>query len=355
MNTRSLTLRLALWLTALVALIFLSQSTGQWLGGLFVLIVVDSLLAPTLHASRCYDNQLGQLTPNLIVARALELVFTVRPVLNNVSLGFQDLDSGSVEANYNASVYTRTLAIPAVGNFGDAAANRADTDVSVTLNNFKQVFYSFKSTEYSGTNRNLIDESAMPLAVAIANYMVDQIASQWTAGNFPNATPIGAGWSYANTLLPVRKALMQRGVPKGYPWFLAVNSDVYTSLLSDPIIVAALNNPANANAIQTGQLPITSGLAIDEYPSLANGNLIGFGGAKDSCVYAARVPKNPETIPGFDAKFPGNIEVITEPKTKLSVMLNTWIGTDLTANVRLCWMFGLGKGNNNNGQRVIPA
>ena len=47
------------------------------------------------------------------------------------------------------------------------------TDVSVTLNNFKQVRYDFTPQQYSGTNRDLIAEAAEPMAVAIANYMVD--------------------------------------------------------------------------------------------------------------------------------------------------------------------------------------
>lgn len=343
--------RAALYLLgAALSLTFGAQS-GQWFAAFVILFVVDSLLQSRQRI--CFNNALGTLSASIIVRRALELVFTKRPILNNVSLGFQDLDTGSLEAKFNQQVITRTFGVPPVNDFGTGAQDRADVDVPVTLNKFKEIHHVFTPQEYSGTNRNLLDESAEPIAVAFANHMVDAIAALWTAANFPTNTVVGAGWSYTNTLLELRAALVGRGVPMGGRWFNVNNTNVTKSLLADPLVVAALNNPNNGGAIASGRLPMTAGLALDEYPALpVAGNLIGFAGAPDSCVYAARVPTNPESL-ASNLKYPGNLEIVTEPRTGLSVMLNEWIAADtMRVNIRLIWMYGVAKGNGNNGQRL---
>ena len=300
-------------------------------------------------------NALGTLSGTLILQRALELVFTKRPILKMISLGFQDLD-GSVTALFNQTVRTRTLGIPTVNDFGTGATDRADTDVPVTLDQFKEVHHAFTPQEITATDRNLVDESAEPIAIAIANHIVDAIAALWIAGNFANNSIVAAGWSYTNTLLVIRQALMGRGVPDNGKRFFIFSSAVAASFLADSLIVAALNNPSNGDAIRTGNLPQVAGLALDEYPGIPNtGNMVGFAGTPDSTVYAARAPKNPEELaPGL--KFPGVLGYITEPKTKFTVMVNQWIDpVTLKVNNRLCWMYGKAKGNANNGQILKTA
>lgn len=315
----------------------------------------------------CGVNTLGTLATATIVQEALALVFTKRPVLKKISTGFTDRN-GSPIAQYGQAVITRTKGIPTVQNFGSAASARADTDVSVTLNNFKEVAYVFTPAEYSGTNRDLVRESAEPLAIALANAMVDAIAALWTIGNFPTRsgadavangstitkTTLANGWDYDH-LLTVRSTLNKSGVPEGSRFYVG-NSDVYGSMLSDLRIVAALNNPDNASAIKLGQLPDVSGFGLAEYPGLpTTGNLVGFAGSPDSTVYAARVPKDPrEVIPGLPV--PGNIGVVTEPKTGLSVMVLEYLTmSDLTVTTKLVWMYGVAVGNANNGQLIVSA
>lgn len=303
-------------------------------------------------------NVLGTLASSLIIQRALELVYTKRPILNEISLDLMDQETGSVEANFNQPIVARIFGIPEVQDFGTGAKDRADTDVPVTLDKFKEVHHRFTPQEYSGTSRNLVDESAEPIAIAIGNHMVDAIAALWTPGNFPvatNRTIKAAGWDY-NFITALRGKFNGRGVPENRRC-LCANTDMYTSFLNDSLIVAELNNKQNADAIANGKVPRVSGFGIQEYPALpANGaNLVGFACSKDACVYAARVPKNPEQVLP-NAKFPGNIGVITNPATGLSVMVNEWIdAATLTANVRLVWMYGVAKGNANNGELICTA
>ena len=303
-------------------------------------------------------NTLGTLATSLIVQRALELVFTKRPILNTLALDLLDRETGSPVAKYNTAVVTRTFNLPTVGNFGDAVASRNDLDVSVTINNFKQLHYEFTAAEYSGTDRNLVEEAAEPMAVALANSMVDAVAAVWTIANYSSAAiTLGAGWDYDH-LVGVRKALNNQGTPD-FSRFYVCNSDVYASLLTDPRIVAYLNNQNNQSAITTGMLPQVAGLQIAEYPGLpTTGNMVAFAGYKGTTVMACRVPKDPrEVLP--NAPYPGNIGIVTEPRTGLSVMVTEWIAADtLKANTRLLWMYGVGVGNENaNGKtgRLITS
>ncbi len=165
------------------------------------------------------------------------------------------------------------------------------------------------------------------MATAISNFIVDAVASVWTAANFPTgAVTKGAGWDYTH-LVNVRKVLQQRGVPEGQRFYVC-NSDVYASLLQDPLIVAEFNNARNAGAIATGQLPTVAGLQIGEYPDLPNNgeNLVAFAGSPDSVLAVNRGPRNPEELFG-----------------------------DRGANVRMDWLQGKDKGNNNNGIRIKSA
>jgi hypothetical protein len=350
----------ALFLVGLVAF-----SSGHLLTALIVFTLLEAAISSP--SERCCDNVLGTLATATIVQEALALVFTVRPILNQISLGFTD-DNGSPIAAFNQPVITRTLGIPSVQNAGSAASARADVDVSVTLNNYKQVRYDFTPQQYSGTNRDLVRESAMPMAVAIGNYIVDQVAALWTFGNFPvrtgadavangstaTKTVKAAGWDYTH-LTDVRSTLNKSGVPE-FSRFYVGNSDVYGSMLTDLRIVGWLNNQDNQSAIKLGRLPRVAGFGLAEYPNLsavAGGNLVGFAGSPDSTVYAHRVPKDPrEVIKGLPV--PGNVGIVTEPKTGLSVMVVEYVDlSTMNVTTKLMWMNGVAVGNANNGQLIV--
>lgn len=316
-------------------------------------------------------NALGTLQGELILRRALELVFTKRPLLKSISMGMRDIDSGAVVANFNQVVKTRIKAVATVGNFGDPPTARADADVAVTLNQHRQVYHQFTVAEYNSTQRDLVEESAEPLAVAVGNDIIDSIATLWKPVNYtggkppgdPNApgtadgkTVVAAAWSYTNTVIPIRNALSKRGVPD-WGWFFVMNSDVYGSLLADNLVVANLYNPDNQSAIKRGQLPQVSNMGLMEYPAIpANAaNVIGFAGSPESTVYASRVPRDPrEVLQG--APFPGNIGTITDERTGFTIMVTQWIDPlTLAANTRLNWMAGVAVGNPICGQCLVTA
>lgn len=299
-------------------------------------------------------NSLGTLATAVILQQALDLVFTERPDLRMIALNTTDLDGNASRVRKDQQVITRTRAIPAVQDFGAAASDRADVDVPVTLNKFKQILYTFTASEINSTDRDLVRESAEPVATAIANHLIDAAAANWLNANFPLKTTKGAGWDYTH-LVAVRKVLQQRGVPKSKR-FYAANSEVYASMLNDPLIVAAFNNPANAEAIKNGQLPMVAGLMIAEYPDLPalGENLVAFAGATDSVIVATRAPQNPEELLP-NAKFPGALGYVQDAKSGFQIMVNEWIGVDLSVNIRMVFLYGTAKGNANNGQRIVSA
>ncbi len=355
--------KITLWISLAAAVAM--AIAGHPIPALLTILLVETILAPV--QARCNVNTLGTLATATIVQEALSLVFAKRPILNEISLGFTDRN-GSPIASYGQAVITRTFGLPTVQDAGGAVSTRADVDVSVTLNNFKEVRYDFTPAEYSGTNRDLVREAAEPMAVAIANYIVDQVAALWTAANFVTRTGAdavansatntktikAAGWDYTH-LTDCRSTLNKAGVPVAGRFYVG-NSDVYASMLTDLRIVGFLNNQQNGAAIQSGRLPQVAGFALDEYPNMpTTGNLVGFCGTKDSTVYAHRVPRDPrEVIPGLPV--PGNVGIVTEPRTGLSVMVVEYVDlSTLNVTTKLLWMNGVAKGNTNNGQLIVSA
>lgn len=299
-------------------------------------------------------NSNGSLYGNLILQRALALTFTKRPLLQMISKGFREIDGQVDNALLGQSVITRTKTVGTVNSFGTGATNTADTDVSVTLSDHKEVHVAFGPAEYNATNRDLIEEAAQPIAVAISNSIVDSVASLWTLANYSQTvqpTTNTTDWTYAKLILAIRNKMASSGISEDNR-FAVFNSDVYGALLADPIIVAALNNPMNANAIAEGKLPKVAGIQLDEYPSLGlntTDKRIGFAGNPESTIFVARAPKGPgEVIGGLS--YPGTINYIEDPATGFRVMLTQWVDpATLVVNNRVSWLQGFAKGNTTQG------
>ncbi|MDF3056795.1 MAG: hypothetical protein K0R17_1010 [Rariglobus sp.] len=314
----------------------------------------------------CAVNSPGTLAGTLVLQRALELTFTLFPELKQFGLGFKDVDPMAAGALLGQPVVSRIQALSTVSNFDTAATSYSTTDVPGILSNFRQIYHKFTVGEINATNRALIDEAAYPMAVSLAKAIVDNLASLVSRANFgttvngqlPTVT-VASDWGYANTLLPLMGALDERGVPdNGKRYFLA-RGTVNQSLLDDPLIVAGINNPMNANAIATGKLPeITSGLRYGKYVGMPNpdGNLLGFAGTPDALMYIARAPRTPdEVFAGAASRVNFVYGIVTDPNSGFSVMVQQWIETNLSCHTRLAWMDGLAVGNPNNLVRLVSG
>lgn len=342
-----------LMLVAFTALMGITQgiyaAVLTWSVGSFV-------VSPWSVSQNLCANALGTLSGELILQRALTLTFLKFPSLKLISMGFRELDGRVDNALLNQNVKTRLLSAATVNPFGTGPSDVTTTDVTVTLNQQKEIHHQFTQAQYNATDRNLVDEQAMPIAIALAKHIVASVAALWTNANYASKITVASAWSYLNTLLALKGSLDGKGVPEEGRFFVH-NSPVELALLDDPLVVAQQNNPMNANAIATGKLPAVAGLQLAPFYGIpANGeSLVGFAGTPDASAYAARAPKNPEEmLPG--AKFPGILNYVEDPLTGFRVMVNQWVNPDtLAVNNRLSWLQGYAVGNANNGTRLVTA
>jgi hypothetical protein len=308
-------------------------------------------------------NSLGTLVGEIIIRRALQLTFTKFPRLALFAMGFKELDGTVESANLNQTVRSRKMSIPSVGNFGDAAAAHTTTDISGVLSNWAQVYHKFTPEEINSTDRNLIEESAQPMALALAKEIVRRNAALVCNANFNDTVnsiapylEVASGWSRANTILPLQKYANERGMPEMGRFFL-FNSDVNAALLADETIIAEYKNPSNQEAIRTGKLPVVSDFSLDVYPQMPNtdGNLVGFAGVRDALIYIARAPKNPAAlVPGL----PENciMRTITDANSGFSVVVQQWFDPDTwEVHTRMVWLDGMGVGNTTNLVRLVSG
>ncbi len=307
-------------------------------------------------SARFCSNSLGALSGTLILQRALEFIFTQFPELASISMGFRELDGRVDNMLLGQTATTRIVNPVTVNDFGTGATDVTTTDVSVVLNGKKEVHHKFTFANVNSTDRRLIDEQAMPIAIGIAKHIIGQVSTLWLKANFTNHITVASAWDYDNTIRALRKKAAQLGIPKGRR-ALVINSDVYDTLLGDTMVVAALNNPANADAIKEGRVPQVGGLMPSEYPDLANlsENLVGFCCDPTATVFAARAPKDPREV-AENLSFPGIIDYITEPNSGFRVMVNQWIDPQtLDVNNRLVWLQGYAVGNPALGIRLNTA
>jgi len=295
-------------------------------------------------------NNLGTLNSSLILQRSLSLVFSKRPLLSAIS---KDLEP--MGARQGQTVLTRLKSVPSVVNDTEELPAFNTTDVPVTLSYSKRVGATFTSAQLNSTARNLIDELAEPIAVAMANSIVDSVAALWTTGNFANETVDNAP-SY-NTLVNLRAALIGRGIHGNR--YLSVNGATYSALLEDPLITRPNRFMAMGfDIIQTGEIAGVAGFEnVFEYPALPTGShLTGFACTPEAVVLASRPPQDPREAFGSGIPFPGNFEIITDPVTGFSAAAVEYINPlTLDVTVYLKWIYGVAVGNAAAGQRLVSA
>ncbi len=323
-------------------------------------------------------NNLGTLQASqLILQRALTFCFTGFPVLRTFCRGFKELDGSVQEMGLGQTAIARKLGVSTVGNFGDAAAGWSTTDVPLSLSNFPQIYHKFTPDDLQKAGKvNLLDEVALPMAMLLAQSITGRVAKLVSGANF-NTTKNGqnpylsvaSNWSRANTILKMQEMANERGIPQNiqvptiagqaaFPdsnRFFIVNSTVNSALLNDQMVVSEFNNPANAEAIKQGRLPMVSGFDFCVYPVMPNadGNLIGFAGSADALAYVARAPKTPwDLMPELPKT--AMMSVVTDPSTGFQVLLiiEGRVG-DLSAHIRIVWLDGLGVGNSDNLVRLV--
>jgi len=259
-------------------------------------------------------NSIGTTNANVIAQRALEILVADYSFLRNSVTDFS-----SEAAKYNASIYTHRISATTAQDYSQAngyvATATTQTDVQITLNKFKHVSYSVDDQERTSSNINLIERFAGAAAHALGLQMVGDLLTLVTSTSFTSAlTQSSATFSYAS-VVSAGITLNNANVPQ-HDRYAVLAPSYYGRLLNDSTIVA--NAQISGEQSRTAGIGSVAGFNINMYSAVPSNSITlgGFFAQREALLIAARVPEVPTGVP-----IPGDISVVTEPRTGLSVMV----------------------------------
>jgi len=259
-------------------------------------------------------NTIGTTNANVIAQRALEILVADYSFLRNSVTDFS-----SEAAKYNASIYTHRISATTAQDYSQAngyvATATTQTDVQITLNKFKHVSYSVDDQERTSSNINLIERFAGAAAHALGLQMVGDLLTLVTSTSFTSAlTQSSATFSYASVVSD-GITLNNANVPQ-HDRYAVLAPSYYGRLLNDSTIVA--NAQISGEQSRTAGIGSVAGFNINMYSAVPSNSITlgGFFAQREALLIAARVPEVPTGVP-----IPGDISVVTEPRTGLSVMV----------------------------------
>ncbi|MEK7678091.1 MAG: hypothetical protein AAB676_19855 [Verrucomicrobiota bacterium] len=295
-----------------------------------------------------FSNQLGTLSSDLISQRALSLIFVRLPHLTSMITDFK-----AETARLNQTIFTRKRGLPTVGDFGDPVSSRADEDVQLTLDKFRQAAYSYSATEINSTSRNIVEEGAEPLSAALGADIVDTVFALVTA-DFTSKTTIASASVDFGHITGACKAMNTAGVP-GYKRTGVVNSDVAEALRNDELMIPNLSTDAQSAYAVWRMLQGFEN--VIEYPSLPGNSiyLTAFFFAPEALLLATRLPVNPAEMAGMGpGGYPGVLTRIVEPNSGFAVLNNLFVNaSDFSITSRLLTIFGCARGEVACGHRFV--
>ena len=259
-------------------------------------------------------NSIGTTNANVIAQRALEIL-----VANYDFLKSSVTDFSSEAAKYNASIYTHRISATTAQDYSQAngyvASATTQTDVQITLNKFKHVSYAVDDQERTSSNINLIERFAGAAAHALGLQMVGDLLALVTSSSFTSAlTQSSATFSYAS-VVSAGITLNNANVPQ-HDRYAVLAPSFYGRLLNDSTIVA--NAQISGEQARTAGIGSVAGFNINMYSAVPSNSITlgGFFAQREALLIAARVPEVPTGVP-----IPGDISVVTEPRTGLSVQV----------------------------------
>jgi len=287
-------------------------------------------------------NNIGTLTPTLIAQSGLALLVAKYPVITKIATDFS-----SQQIPYGASIITK---IPTVGTMQTYSASAGyvtsalnSTDVTVTLNQHVYNGFSINDEEQTQISPILFNQYAESIADSIGLGVMSGIAALWTTGNYtyPVTAQALTGVN-RNTIINAETQLNTRNVPKTNR-FGVLNSYAYGQLLQDSSLVSTLFVPGGPG-VAGPNVPVINGIPFTEYSLLPSGQYQqGIIGSPDSMAFVSRLPQDPGAL---GLPLMGNITIITDPVSNLSIQLRDWYDFSLgKRNVVYTFMYGVAVGN----------
>jgi hypothetical protein len=259
-------------------------------------------------------NSIGTTNANVIAQRALEILVADYSFLrNSVS------DFSSEAAKYNASIFTHRISATTAQDYSQAngyvATATTQTDVQITLNKFKHVTYSVDDQERTSSNINLIERFAGAAAHALGLQMVGDLLALVTSSTFTSALTVASSAFSYRSVVSAGITLNNNNAPVNGR-YAVLNPSFYGALLNDSTVVA--NPQITGDLVRTAGIGNVAGFNISAYSAIPSNSITlgGFFAQQEALLIAARVPEVPTGVP-----IPGDISVVTEPRTGLSVQV----------------------------------
>jgi hypothetical protein len=259
-------------------------------------------------------NSIGTTNANVIAQRALEILVADYSFLkNSVS------DFSSEAAKYGASIYTHRISATTAQDYSQAngyvATATTQTDVQITLNKFKHVTYSVDDQERTSSNINLIERFAGAAAHALGLQMVGDLLALVTSSTFTSALTVASSAFSYRSVVSAGITLNNNNAPVNGR-YAVLNPSFYGALLNDSTVVA--NPQITGDLVRTAGIGNVAGFNISAYSAIPSNSITlgGFFAQQEALLIAARVPEVPTGVP-----IPGEISVVTEPRTGLSVQV----------------------------------
>lgn len=292
------------------------------------------------------SNTLAGVNLAQIAQKSLDTLVDLLPAINVFATDFSD--EVRVEGE---SITTRVATQPTVGSLATGYATNAQNAVTaaktVTLGDVTGAVLGFTDSEWSKSSVNLYDIFIKPGINAMANDFIDDIMALLTASNFSQSETIAAAAMDSDKAIDIAKTLTTSKVPKGMR-FLGLAPGHYAALAKS---VKQTYVIGTSDVVQMNQLPPIAGMNVFEYTDIPSNseNLVGFAGAKQGIICAARVPATPDS-------FPGEIQNVTDPESGFTLQLRKWYSADdgkYYLSMGALW--GVAVGVPNNIVRIVSA
>ena len=290
-------------------------------------------------------NTLGSVSNGKVIAqRALELLVEN---YNWISSGVSDFSDAT--ARKGDSITTHIVSIQSASDYSTTAgyvpADVTQTDVTVTLNQFKHTTYAVNDDERTSSNINLINRFAEQAAHALGKAMVDSVLGLVTT-HYASTLTVAADATTFRSIVSAGLALDNNKVPVGGR-FAVLSPGNYASLLNDANIVA--NAQRSGDVVASGQIGTVAGITVYGYNGLASGISKGFVAQREAMVVASRLPALPDGV-----TLPGSIDVVTEPKSGLSLQVAEHYNFRLGSHERSYRiLYGVGRGQTSSLVRIV--
>jgi hypothetical protein len=266
-------------------------------------------------------NTLGTLNGTLIAQRALRTLLAAFPMIGKVARNFDS--EGKVKFGQQLIAHLPTAAAPAADynvDNGYVATGRTQVNIPVTLNNHVHHTYEVNDQERSSTAVNLIERFAVTAAYSIGLRFYADFFALIKKANFgnggQNTVIVSQGFSRDN-LVDMGVALNIRNVLP-IERFAVLNPYYAGALFKDRAVIS--RDYVDGRPAVTAQLGIVHNFDCSEYSALPD-NAEGLGGIAGSPEAFGIVTALPEPP---DVKEGGQMTVVTEPESGLSLLMRQW-------------------------------